>query len=1108
MTTYNPWFAAWRYRRARYRRADLQGCGPISMIEPLERRRLLAAHVLSDSTVYATIQAAVDASPAGATITVDPGTYPEQVSIYKMLTLQGAQAGIDARSNVRAANPANASVLTGQLYADGTRSCSFYIAADDVTIDGFTVQDETVQDTSRGAGIAIAPGHSGAHILNTIVQNNVSGLFLANASSTDPAVIQHNLFRNNNHNGDDGGRGIYSDGGISGGNLTNVTIDSNAFYHNVGGWGTTYYESGISLESQTPGSQSNIRITNNQFQENGKAILAWNVNGLLIQGNVITHETDQASGAVRFEGGVSNATITGNTIYDNSGPAMRTDSKTVPADESGFVVNNNNFYHNAYGYGSNAAIMIVAGTYNGTFDLRNNWWGDPSGPGYVAGTGDSLYTGRNSVVYSPWSTSPVGGVESPYWGVPASDGAPIQAEDYDHGGEGIAYHDTDLANIPKQYRPGEGVDIESSGDSGGGYDVTSTVAGEWLQYTLKLSQSGPYRADFRVASAQTIGGALHLEIDGQNVTGSITVPDTGGWQNWQTIWRDGINLPAGPHVARLVFDSNGSDGTVANVNWFQLVQSAGPTTPAGTATFLRSDNTTQGAWSGVYGSDGNWIFGQPASLPGYAQVTPAGQQAWTWASNTTDLRAMQTSANATGRIAATLFSASSFSLDINLTDGKPHQVAIYLLDWDSAKRAETVTVTDPGTGLILDTQANSGFAGGRWLVWDLSGHTLLNFTRTGGLNCVASGILFDAVVHLPAPPPPPPPAPASNASATFLHADAATEGSWVGVYGSDGRWVFGLSASLPGYAQATLAGQQSWTWTSNTSDPRAMQTSATAPARIAATIYSTTSFNIDVNLTDGKPHQIAVYLLDWDSQNRAQSLTLTDAGSGAVLDTRSASGFRNGLWLVWNITGHARINLTRTGGLTSVASGILFDPPGGTSPATSPPPASSASAAFLRSDSVTQGAWRGTYGADGYSIANGSASIPAYAKLSVSGNQSWTWASSTSDVRALQTAAASSNRLAACLFSGSAFTVDLNLTDGKSHQLALYLLDWDTNARAQTITLTDPATGAVLDTRSASSFHNGLWLSWKLTGHVQIRIARSGGLNAVLSGIFFDPAPG
>src|SRR5689334_10914458 len=102
--------------------------------EELENRLLLAAHIIGSSTRYATIQAAVNAAAPKAIITVDAGTYSERVTVNKSLTIQGAQAGVDARSNGRAG--AAESIVS-------TANGSFYITANDVTIDGFTIQGET-----------------------------------------------------------------------------------------------------------------------------------------------------------------------------------------------------------------------------------------------------------------------------------------------------------------------------------------------------------------------------------------------------------------------------------------------------------------------------------------------------------------------------------------------------------------------------------------------------------------------------------------------------------------------------------------------------------------------------------------------------------------------------------------------------------------------------------------------------------------------------------------------------------------------------------------------------------------------------------------------------
>ncbi|HEX8521322.1 MAG TPA: carbohydrate-binding protein, partial [Tepidisphaeraceae bacterium] len=59
----------------------------------------------------------------------------------------------------------------------------------------------------------------------------------------------------------------------------------------------------------------------------------------------------------------------------------------------------------------------------------------------------------------------------------------------------------------------------------------------------------------------------HLEVDGVNVTGSLAVTNTGGWQSWGTVTKSGVNLTSGQHVIRLVMDAAGSSSYVGNFNW-------------------------------------------------------------------------------------------------------------------------------------------------------------------------------------------------------------------------------------------------------------------------------------------------------------------------------------------------------------------------------------------------------------------------------------------------------------------------------------------------------------------------------------------------------------
>jgi hypothetical protein len=77
-----------------------------------------------------------------------------------------------------------------------------------------------------------------------------------------------------------------------------------------------------------------------------------------------------------------------------------------------------------------------------------------------------------------------------------------------------------------------------------------------------------------------------------------------------------------------------------------------------------------------------------------------------------------------------------------------------------------------------------------------------------------------------------------------------------------------------------------------------------------------------VNFTDGNTHQIALYALDWDSTTRAAQFQVTDA-SGAVLDTENLSSYFNGVYMVWNIKGHAIIKVINTAGANAVVNGVF-----------------------------------------------------------------------------------------------------------------------------------------------------------------------------------------
>ena len=183
---------------------------------------------------------------------------------------------------------------------------------------------------------------------------------------------------------------------------------------------------------------------------------------------------------------------------------------------------------------------------------------------------------------------------APYSGTPAAIPGTIETEDYDLGGEGDAYHDVDAGNNGNGTHRTDGVDHEVCSE--GGFNVGWTVAGEWLKYTVNVASNGSYTMTARVASAVATG-AFHIEVNDVDVTGTISVGNTGGWQTWVDKTAV-VSLTAGTNVVKLVIEGNDM-----NINWIDFAYNGPPpAAPTGLQVDTVGTNSVGLGWTAAPGS--------------------------------------------------------------------------------------------------------------------------------------------------------------------------------------------------------------------------------------------------------------------------------------------------------------------------------------------------------------------------------------------------------------------------------------------------------------------------------------------------------------------------
>ena len=232
---------------------------------------------------------------------------------------------------------------------------------------------------------------------------------------------------------------------------------------------------------------------------------------------------------------------------------------------------------------------------------------------------------------------------------------------------------------------------------------------------------------------------------------------------------------------------------------------------------------------------------------------------------------------------------------------------------------------------------------------------------------------------------------------------------------------------------------------------------------------------------------IAGYKLFWGETNATP--TAIDVGNVTQAQVND---------LVQGRTYRFYLTAYNTAGLESDASAaVIYTQP-------SPPPISVTTVAeYQRTDRFMQGAWKGAYGMEGAIAPYGGFTSANYVKVSAWGNYPLSWASSTTDGRALQKVSGA-DRFASAWRGTNDFYFYFNFTDTKAHQVSFYFVDWDRQNRSQLVEFFDDDTGEVMAVETISDFAEGVYSTWNLQGNVAMRVSRISGPNAVMSGVFFD----
>lgn len=217
---------------------------------------------------------------------------------------------------------------------------------------------------------------------------------------------------------------------------------------------------------------------------------------------------------------------------------------------------------------------------------------------------------QSATVHTPKPTS----VKITIGGFVGSPGDDDGSEDGGDEGSGND-HSGSIFIEAEDYVVMSGVEVEDCFDINGGENVGWIDAGDWMVWDVNIPETALYEVFYRVASENS-NGIIQLELaGGDHIYGSVNVPNTGGFQNWETISHF-VTLNAGAQQIAISVPNGGY-----NLNWLEIVKVGSKVTsinkienfklqiyPNPAASFISVEGTDRDALISIYDMSGKKVI--------------------------------------------------------------------------------------------------------------------------------------------------------------------------------------------------------------------------------------------------------------------------------------------------------------------------------------------------------------------------------------------------------------------------------------------------------------------------------------------------------------------